>query len=362
MFLIYTSPRTQANDLCIPHITLFGWKTPVCILDLFFCFCFLLLFFRTSYMWLLHPSRQQELATASMHSSCTAANSTKKSLNLWVQSLVNPCCSIDVHYSHLFDLVTGDLLSRNLTLWNMGLFSLWNYFESIYYNLCIKPSLCVAVSGELHVSIHHWLQVRLSLFWFLCLCENISLVFSYHAHLSSPPFVLFLISLLLAWFLFTFPLTPITNSPLFLLSSVPLPPPLPLSFPSLFPRVVYQALSFLCVQLSVRGYSTPHALLERRPVNKADLNKHIDTHSFDVWYTIMSEHAVNFSQKTCFQLQQGWGLLKVFEPSRVNAKKLCETVWSRQRICDSLSHNISAVQLILSSFISLLLHSYLGSM
>ncbi|XP_067344441.1 carnitine O-palmitoyltransferase 1, liver isoform-like isoform X4 [Channa argus] len=29
--------------------------------------------------------------------------------------------------------------------------------------------------------------------------------------------------------------------------------------------VVYQALSFLCVQLSVRGYSTPHAFRERRP-------------------------------------------------------------------------------------------------
>lgn len=38
------------------------------------------------------------------------------------------------------------------------------------------------------------------------------------------------------------------------------------AFSSPFPRVIYQALSFLCVQLSVRGCSTPHALLERRLV------------------------------------------------------------------------------------------------
>lgn len=39
-------------------------------------------------------------------------------------------------------------------------------------------------------------------------------------------------------------------------------------FSSPFPRVVYQALSFLCVLLSVRGYSTPHAFLERRRVKR----------------------------------------------------------------------------------------------
>lgn len=49
---------------------------------------------RTSCMWHPLPSRRPEQATPYMHSFSTAANSTKRSLNLWVQPPVNLSRSI----------------------------------------------------------------------------------------------------------------------------------------------------------------------------------------------------------------------------------------------------------------------------
>lgn len=80
----------------------------------------------------------------------------------------------------------------------------------------------------------------------------------------------FLLESFLFSFLFLFWLLKKQNC--FLKSASPaslccLPSPTP-SYSPPFPRVASRAPSFLCAQLSVRGYTTPHAFLGRRPVNR----------------------------------------------------------------------------------------------
>lgn len=97
----------------------------------------------------------------------------------------------------------------------------------------------------------------------------------------------------------------------FLLDSLFPPTAAPCSFPyalafsfsSTFPRVVYPALSFHCVQLSVRGFSAPHALLERRPVKRLDMYTHVDTvmtrrftqcwYIYDTWCQLASARSLH---------------------------------------------------------------------
>lgn len=133
-------------------------------------------------------------------------------------------------------------------------------------------------------------------------------MFSYHSPLSLLPFELLSSSLSLAkssvlraWF-------SVSTTALLLASP--------------FPRVKYQAPAFLCVQLSLRRCSTPHALLERRPVktcSHVDTHRHIlwrhgTWHSADIWYMMLSEHQ-----------QWWWGILKVSESfEEASDRKLCE--------------------------------------
>lgn len=123
-------------------------------------------------------------------------------------------------------------------------------------------------SRKYHVLVKNAIEVCVSS---LCVCLCISIhVFSVHVKtfpscshttLISHPFLLYPSFSL--WFLFIYSTRSLHCSPLFFL-----PLPLPSSPPLPFPRPVSQALSFLCVQLSVRGFSTPHAFLEWRRVKR----------------------------------------------------------------------------------------------
>ena len=120
--------------------------------------------------------------------------------------------------------------------------------------------------------------------------------------LSPLPFLLLSTSPPLAWFLSPRFQTFSLFFPWLFVSSAAAPCSFPyalaFSFSSTFPRVVYPALSFHCVQLSVRGFSAPHALLERRPVKRLDMYTHVDTvmtrlltqcwYKYDTWCQLAS--------------------------------------------------------------------------
>lgn len=161
----------------------------------------------------------------------------------------------DIHYSCLLAMATENF-SCVLTVWITAI------------HQCLHA---LNVYEREHVHLHYFIK-------FYCLCKDISLMFSYHFHTVSHSLLYLLrlldFSLYTSLFSSHFCFTVFPS----LLSHVLLAVPLPLSPPLHFPRVAYPALSYLYVQLSVRGYSTQHAFLERRPV-KSRTCTHTHTHT-----------------------------------------------------------------------------------
>lgn len=197
-----------------------------------------------------------------------------------------------------------------------------------------------------------WEIACVSLIYLVCSCEDISLMFSYHAHLSLLPF-LTPFNLSFACLISLFAWLSISSAALLCAS----PFALAFAFSSPFPRVMYQALAFLCVQLSVRGCSTPHALLERRLVKTCtDMYTHNTQYCGDrTFHTVLMIHDALWISAEMMRHTEGVRTLWGFS---VGQKIVCACMCVCMHECvgsqeakghDSLSHNVSAVQPILSS-------------